>query len=183
MPQKQASLRWNGSVFTARSCHFMPTHPSTQRPAATGSSWRSTSVRRSHRNSYYASKTCTYTDASGHPVPAPRPFRQVRVERLEPDYRTLQPSTSVAGHPSSPENQDYVPDDDLQHQNNQISPRNITPRKRFRDERGRTLLTDSAAAPNPRPLMKGPPLINLDRSAPLELDHALTRELTNRMSK
>ena len=161
----------------------MPAHHSTQHPAATGLSWRSAPVRRSHRNSYYASKTCTYTDASGHPVPAPRPFRPARVERLEPDYRNLQPPTSVAGHPSSTETQDYVPDDDPQHQNNQ-TPRNVTPpRKRFRDERGRTLLTDSTSAPNPRPLINGPPLINLDRSAPLELDHALTRELTNRMSK
>ena len=114
-------------------------------------------------------------------MPAPRPFRPVRAERLEPDYRALQPSTSVAGHPSSPEHQDCVPDDDLQYQNNQI-PRNVTQRKRFRDERGRTL-TDSTSTPNPRPLMKGPPLISLDRSAPLELDHALTRELTNRTSK
>jgi hypothetical protein len=178
MPQEQASLRRNRSVFAARSYYLILAHHSAQHPAATGSSWRSASVRRSHRNSYYASKSCTYTDASGHPVPAPRPFRPVRVERLEPDYRNLQPSTSMAGPSSSPENQDYVPDADLQHQNNQ-NPRHLTPRKRFKDERGRTLLTDSASAPNPRPLMNGP---SLDRSAPLELDHSLTRELTNRMS-
>ncbi|KAF8202552.1 fungal-specific transcription factor domain-containing protein [Pholiota molesta] len=96
--------------------------------------------------SYYASKQCTYTDASGRPVPAPRPFK--------PEKQDPQPSSSTS-------------DPDLPHFS-PISERNSDdehkhPRKRFRNERG--ILCPGAS-------VEQPPAI--------ELDPALTRELTNR---
>ncbi|KAG6866572.1 hypothetical protein C0991_002057 [Blastosporella zonata] len=64
----------------------------------------------------------------------------------------------------------------------QNSAQNCIPRKRFRDNRGNAVPTEDISSPSiPIPivestLLSGPPI---DRPAPLELDHDLTRELTN----
>ena len=56
----------------------------------------------SHHHSYYASKTCTYTDAAGRPVPAPRSLHSDRAVNATgatvpdvPNSLTLLLTTSV----------------------------------------------------------------------------------------
>ena len=129
------------------------------------------------RVSYYASKSCTYTDSSGRPVPAPRPFN--------PECSDSQPSSDI--HPRSyvaicAEANRYNPP---LHPTNSSS-NNQTPvttlcqdgsgsnRKRIKNERGDPIPTEDTPADGP---ISGP---SMDRPVPVKLDHSLTRELTNR---
>ena len=118
--------------------------------------------------SYYASKACSYTDSSGRPVPAPRPLRS---ERQGSDPRSTQLSSS-SSLPTPPSHDREYEEDDVptQHNHPDIS------RKRFRNERGNAVPTEDISAPL-LPVMDTP---NFDRSSSMGLDHALTRELTNR---
>ncbi|KAG6857470.1 hypothetical protein H0H87_003537 [Tephrocybe sp. NHM501043] len=116
--------------------------------------------------SYYAVKPCTYTDASGRPVPAPRPFKPERAAD----------GPSQASSSTNPLLLAFDRDDDKAQNNSQ----NNIPRKRFRDSRGNPVPTEdisttSISIPIVESTLSGP----IDRPAPLELDHALTRELTN----
>ncbi|RDB23327.1 hypothetical protein Hypma_009120 [Hypsizygus marmoreus] len=124
-------------------------------------------------NCYYASKACSYTDASGRPVPAPRPFKP---DRPENDQRIPQPSSSNVL--TLTQDMDYSEDEGRNSQNNQ-HPQNSVPRKRFRNERGNAVSTEDISASLPLPLMDPPVPISIERPAPVELDHSLTRELTN----
>ncbi|KAF5383734.1 hypothetical protein D9615_003526 [Tricholomella constricta] len=125
-------------------------------------------------NCYYASKACTYTDASGRPVPAPRPFKP---DRPDNDQRALQPSTSTNPIPG-PQDRDHSEDDARKPQINHCSQNNI-PRKRFRNEQGNAVPTENISASLPLPIMDPPIPNSIDRPPPLELDPTLTRELTN----
>jgi hypothetical protein len=127
-------------------------------------------------NSYYASKQCTYTDAAGRPVPAPRLFKpdaQAQQQPSSADPRNFSqspfPSSSASNQfriyskpPSSHHQNDATEGDHSKHA-----------RKRFRNERGNPLPVDDF-------LMDGPiPTAPMDRVNPIDLDPALTRELTN----
>ncbi|KAK2463681.1 hypothetical protein APHAL10511_004432 [Amanita phalloides] len=119
-------------------------------------------------NCYYASKTCTYTDASGRPVPAPRPFS---TERGDP-----QPSSQpYADHHSDPSRYS-------QHGNSSSTQATIiniaeddsqNVRKRIRNDRSNLTPTDDALMDGP---ISGP---SIERPTHVKLDHVLTRELTN----
>ncbi|GLB41808.1 putative fungal specific transcription factor [Lyophyllum shimeji] len=124
-------------------------------------------------NCYYASKSCTYTDSSGRPVPAPHPFKQ---DRLDGDQRGPQPSTST-NPPPLPQNRDHQEDDVRRPQSNH-PPQNDVPRKRFRNERGHPIPTEDISS-IPLPVMDPPITGSIERPAPFELDPSLTRELTN----
>ncbi|KAG5647462.1 hypothetical protein DXG03_009393 [Asterophora parasitica] len=125
-------------------------------------------------NCYYATKICSYTDASGRPVAAPRPFKP---ERPDNDLRALQPSTSANPMPG-PQDREHSEEDFRKPHDNHLTPNNA-PRKRFRNEHGNAVPTENISAPLSLPLMD-PPLVNsIDRPAPPELDPTLTRELTN----
>ncbi|KAG6821195.1 hypothetical protein H0H93_004015 [Arthromyces matolae] len=110
-------------------------------------------------------KPCTYTDSAGRPVPAPRPFKQDRHEG------SSQASTSANPPPFSHDREE----DSIQN-----GTQSNLPRKRFRNDRGTAVPTEDISIPSiPIPIVEpslgGP----ADRPPPLELDHALTRELTN----
>ncbi|KAG6910028.1 hypothetical protein DXG01_013752 [Tephrocybe rancida] len=116
--------------------------------------------------SYYAVKPCTYTDASGRPVPAPRPFKPERAESSS--QASTSPNNLLLSHDR---------DDDKVQQN---SAQNNMPRKRFRDSHGNAVPTDDISLTSiPLPIVESTLGGPVDRPAPLELDHALTRELTN----
>ncbi|KAG6891197.1 hypothetical protein C0995_008449 [Termitomyces sp. Mi166 len=116
-------------------------------------------------NCYYAVKPCTYTDASGRPVPAPRPFKP---ERLD--------SSAQASTSSNPLLLPLERESDSVQNNAQAN----IPRKRFRNERGTAVPTEDISAPSiPIPIMEPSLAAPIDRPPPMELDHALTRELTN----
>ncbi|PPQ75884.1 hypothetical protein CVT24_000739 [Panaeolus cyanescens] len=116
-------------------------------------------------NCYYASKQCTYTDASGRPVPAPRPFKPERQDQQGPsrDGPPFPPPPPSQGpfrmYPNQPNLNDDSDDEHKHH------------RKRLRNERG-----------NPMPIedlvIDGP--VSMERPNTIELEPALTRELTNR---
>ncbi|KAG5724925.1 60S acidic ribosomal protein P2-alpha [Termitomyces sp. T112] len=111
-------------------------------------------------NCYYAVKPCTYTDASGRPVPAPRPFK---------------PGLDDSSQASTSSNPLL-----FAHDNGQINAQTNMPRKRFRNERGTAVLTDDICAPSiPIPIVESSLAAPIERPSPMELDHALTRELTN----
>ncbi|KAF8074981.1 hypothetical protein FPV67DRAFT_1475647 [Lyophyllum atratum] len=112
-------------------------------------------------SSFYASKTCTYTDASG--------------QRLDNDQRALQPSTSTNPLPPSRDHQD----DDTRKPQSNHPPQNEIPRKRFRNELGNAVPTEDISACLPLPIMDSSITGGIDRPAPVDLDHSLTRELTN----
>ncbi|KAF9557342.1 hypothetical protein CPC08DRAFT_693369, partial [Agrocybe pediades] len=126
-------------------------------------------------NCYYASKQCTYTDASGRAVPAPRPFKP---ERLDP-----QSSSSSDAHPHSQShygassNQFRIyphqaTSQSHQFQNDNSDDDNKHNRKRVRHERGGLMPVDEL-------VIEGPiTSVVRDRAAP-DLDPSLTRELTN----
>lgn len=125
-------------------------------------------------NCYYASKQCTYTDASGRPVPAPRPFKP---ERQDP-----QPSSSTSdsrSYPTSQFNQPSVnqfriypnpPPPPPPFQNDTGDDDHKHARKRFRNERGNPMPVDDL-------IIDGP--VSMDRPTSIDLDPSLTRELTN----
>jgi hypothetical protein len=124
-------------------------------------------------SSYYASKACSYTDSSGRPVPAPLPLRS---ERQDSDHRTTQLSSS-SSLPTPPAHDREHEGDDLPHSHNHNPTHPDISRKRFRNERGIAIPTEDISTPLP-PVMDAPPS-TFDRSS-MGLDHALTRELTNR---
>ncbi|KAG6891536.1 hypothetical protein C0992_004394 [Termitomyces sp. T32_za158] len=111
--------------------------------------------------SYYAAKPCTYTDATGRPVPAPRPFKP---ERLD-----------ISSQASTSSNSLLLPiESDNGHSANSI------PRKRFRNESGTAVPTEDISAPSiPIPIVEPSLAAPIDKPPSMELDHALTRELTN----
>ncbi|KDR80510.1 hypothetical protein GALMADRAFT_240800 [Galerina marginata CBS 339.88] len=129
-------------------------------------------------NCYYASKQCTYTDASGRPVPAPRPFKP---ERQDP-----QPSSSASdtrAYPPSPFSQPAAnqfriypnppPAPSHPYQNDNSDDDHKHTRKRFRNDRGNPMPVDDLVIDGP---ISG---VSIDRPASIELDPSLTRELTN----
>ena len=130
------------------------------------------------RRSYYASKQCTYTDASGRPVPAPRP--------LKPERQDPQPSSSTSdgrSYPASQFNQPSVnqfrifpnpPPPPTPFQNDNSDDDHKHSRKRFRNERGNPMPVDDLIIDGP---ISG---VSMDRPTSIDLDPALTRELTNR---
>ncbi|KAF8631873.1 hypothetical protein AX15_002143 [Amanita polypyramis BW_CC] len=127
-------------------------------------------------NCYYASKSCTYTDASGRPVPAPRPFN---TERNDP-----QPSSSsYAAHyvdagrytqPLPTHNQFSGPTSSTQGSVANITGEdNSNMRKRIRNDKGNLIPADDTSIDGP---ISGP---SMEPPTPIRLDHQLTRELTN----
>ncbi|KAH7890754.1 hypothetical protein F5I97DRAFT_1974777 [Phlebopus sp. FC_14] len=121
---------------------------------------------------YFASKKCTYTDASGKPVPAPRPFK---ADRPEGPVDPRQSAHSAYPDGSSPSFNGVLPqsgdiaaapaDSDEDRASNSRT-------KRFRTEVN--LSTPPSGTP---PRCLAPPLTPSDR--PLERDPALTRELVH----
>ncbi|CAA7267424.1 unnamed protein product [Cyclocybe aegerita] len=115
-------------------------------------------------NCYYASKQCTYTDASGRPVPAPRPFKP---ERQDPsssaaDNRPILPAPSSSQfriYPNPPPQQQqqhpYQADSDDEHKHT---------RKRFRNDRGNPMPVDDLVIDGPISA------VSMDRAASAELD-------------
>ncbi|KAJ2915446.1 hypothetical protein MD484_g4948, partial [Candolleomyces efflorescens] len=138
-------------------------------------------------SSFFASKQCTYTDASGRPVPAPHRFEAPRTNVLgppasdsraqsytnqpHPSQSIQQPDSSRYSHhprvsypPSSGPSTSTADANDDERRNH---------RKRPRTERG-------DAIPPEDLIIDGPvTTITMDRPAPVDLDHGLTRELTN----
>ncbi len=128
--------------------------------------------------SYYASKPCTYTDSTGRSVAAPRSLKTERPDQPHSlstsDQHTSSgshlPSSSAPNqfriHPNQAAASHFQADcveDDYKHT-----------RKRFRNGRG-----------NPMPIedlvIEGPISdVPVERPHSVDLDHALTRELTNR---
>ncbi|KAF9005931.1 fungal-specific transcription factor domain-containing protein [Cyathus striatus] len=120
---------------------------------------------------YYAAKTCTYTDASGRPVPAPRTGKPDKADPQPPNDprqspysstsqpRTYPPVSSTASSSSPTIPPDYTDDE------------RYPPRKRPKNAR----------EDHPDDLRIDGPIMgmNVDRPAPVGLDPALTRELTN----
>ncbi|KAF9485498.1 hypothetical protein BDN70DRAFT_847808 [Pholiota conissans] len=124
-------------------------------------------------NCYYASKQCTYTDASGRPVPAPRPFK--------PEKQDPQPSSSSAdsrGYQASQiattsSNQLRIYPTSHHFQNDNSDDEHKHTRKRFRNERGNPMPVDDLIIDGP---LSG---ASVEQPSAIELDPALTRELTN----
>ena len=125
-------------------------------------------------HSFFASKPCTYTDAAGRPVPAPRSFKpdaQVQQSTSSTDPRNFSqssfPSSSAStqfrtyARPQSSHHQDDIAEDEQKHA-----------RKRFRNERGNPMPVDDL-------VIDGPISSAIDRPNSIDLDPALTRELTN----
>ncbi|KAF8552403.1 hypothetical protein OG21DRAFT_1443573 [Imleria badia] len=125
-------------------------------------------------NCYFASKNCTYTDASGKPVPAPRPFGSDRPESSS-DARSgpypPHPDTVTARSPSF--NSIQANDVALSTTPSSDDDRASNPRtKRLRTNLGH-MSTPSGSPPQ----SLAPPLTQHDRT--LERDQALTRELVH----
>jgi hypothetical protein len=132
-------------------------------------------------HSYFASKTCTYTDASGRPVPAPRHFK---IDRPNPPPDSRLPSSpynnQFPDRFTQPTHGPPVPNSYPTAGSSLKSPLEHTvdhdsSRKRFRSVHGKPLLPSEAAQLEPPP---APATSPIDR--PIGLDHALTRELVNR---
>lgn len=136
--------------------------------------------------SYYASKACTYTDSAGRPVAAPRSFKQER----EPQQAQLQPGPSNADYRSSymapapyPSDTPRYPTQPRAYPPPAAPPPTSVPqehsdddrlnRKRFRNDRGNAIASEDIFLDGP---ING---MSIDRPAHVELDHSLTRELTN----
>lgn len=129
-------------------------------------------------SSYYASKQCTYTDASGRSVPAPRPFKPEKQDSQSSSSSDNRPYNStqfnavsdssrfsnqlrIYPNPSSSFQTDSS-DDDRQHT-----------RKRFRNGRGNAMPVEELVIEGP---ISG---VSIDRPTSVELDPSITRELTN----
>lgn len=132
-----------------------------------------------HRSrSYYASKQCTYTDASGRPVPAPRPLK-AGAQDPQPSSSSGDPrSLNSSQYPSSSSNQFriYPNNQATGYQNDGSDDDHKHTRKRFRNERGNPMPVDDLIIDGP---ISG---VSMDRPTSIDLDPALTRELTNRKS-
>lgn len=117
--------------------------------------------------SYFASKPCTYTDASGRPVPAPRNMPPESV--LPPG----QLETFVHAGPQTFQSGERSPSQSIpEHGDGDQS----TLRKRFRSDRGQAIAPPEPIARNPVP----PQSVNAVFDHFSGLDPALTRELVNR---
>ena len=170
-------MRRNWSVFTPCNCPFANLFRSTVQQLV--------SIYRIHHclsiqssSSYYASKQCTYTDASGHSVPGPRPFK--------PEKQDSQPSSSLDNHPYS--SSQFNPVSNSSRFSNQLR---ILPNqsssipndssnddhkyswKRFKNGRGNPIPVEDL-------IIEGPiSSVSVDNPTSIELDPSLTRELTN----
>lgn len=136
--------------------------------------------------SYFATKQCTYTDASGRPVPAPHRFDPARANLLGPppvdSGRTLpftpsqpQPPANGSDPPRFASNHRILtapPGQQPTSDSSDDDRRNGNGRKRFRNERGIAISPDDL-------VIDGPLMTTLDRPRAVELDHGLMRELTN----
>ncbi|KAG2157841.1 fungal-specific transcription factor domain-containing protein [Suillus bovinus] len=124
-------------------------------------------------NCYFASKKCTYTDASGRPVPAPRP-RKGNNTNVPPDPR----QGSCATYPDGAQgNQPSFVVHALQQDEalgTQVDPdEDVLPRKRFRPDLGQSASPIETSLRGLAP----PSLPTTQRS--LERDPSLTRELVH----
>jgi hypothetical protein len=133
---------------------------------------------RVHVRSYFASKACTYTDASGRPVPAPRPFKSDRPDPL-PDARQQSFANQFpdrfppgASHAQQAPNT-YPAASSSTQPSMAVGPDSEGLRKRFRSVHGKSVPASDSVQLEPPPA----PPIPIDR--PAGLDHALTRELVN----
>ncbi|OJA10679.1 hypothetical protein AZE42_01044 [Rhizopogon vesiculosus] len=118
-------------------------------------------------NCYFASKKCTYTDASGRPVPAPRPFKGDH-----PDAPTDTRQGSFAAFPDGSQSSFVNPTQQGDALAVQVDTDDDTAsRKRFRPE----LAQSSSPAETPGRGLAPPSLPSTERS--LERDPSLTREL------
>ncbi|KAF7356708.1 hypothetical protein MVEN_01005500 [Mycena venus] len=113
-------------------------------------------------NCYFASKPCHYTDASGRPVAAPH---------------TGKPDASKAPRNSAARSKTYSEDDQSRASTSQdsLDGERRQARKRVKNERPNILQTQESSSDSAPARDDGAQ----DRVAPLVLDHALTRELTN----
>ncbi|KAG2042518.1 fungal-specific transcription factor domain-containing protein [Suillus americanus] len=121
-------------------------------------------------NCYFASKKCTYTDASGRPVPAPRPRKgdntDAPADPRQASYATYPDGTQ--GHQPS------FTVHALQNDETQVDPdEDIPSRKRFRPDLGQS----TSPIENPLRGLAPPTLPSTERS--LERDPSLTRELVH----
>ncbi|KAH7927830.1 hypothetical protein BV22DRAFT_244121 [Leucogyrophana mollusca] len=121
-------------------------------------------------NCYFASKKCSYTDAAGNPVPAPRPARadraDVPADTNHGPYANFTDSFQAGQQPFSVP---PIPQGDIMSASVDSDDDRAASRKRFRSEPGKS--TD----PAPRSL---PSVSVVDRSS-AERDPALTRELVH----
>lgn len=110
--------------------------------------------------SYFASKPCHYTDASGRPVPAPH---------------TGKPDASKAPRNSAVRSKMFAEDGqpDPSTSPDRLDGERRQSRKRVKNDRPNTQETSSDSVVAREDTIK-------ERVAPLVLDNALTRELTNR---
>lgn len=116
--------------------------------------------------SYFASKKCTYTDASGRPVPAPRPFKGDH-----PDAPADNRQGSYATYPDGAQSGQSSFISAAQQGEGQLDPDDdIVSRKRFRPE-----LAQPVPLETPGRGLAPPSLPSTERS--LERDPSLTREL------
>ena len=127
-------------------------------------------------HSFFASKDCTYTDAAGRPVPATRSFKpDASVQQQGSSSSNPRNFTQSSFPSSSASNQFrvYPKPPPSHHQNNLTDDEHKHARKRFRNERGNPMSVDD--------LVKDGPISTaaMDRAKPIDLDPALTRELTN----
>ncbi|KAF8216361.1 fungal-specific transcription factor domain-containing protein [Mycena galopus ATCC 62051] len=113
-------------------------------------------------NCYFASKPCHYTDASGRPVAAPH---------------TGKPDASKAPRSSVSRSKTYSEDDQPRAStaHDHLDGERRQARKRVKNDRSNILRTQETSPESPLTRDDG----GQDRVAPLVLDHALTRELTN----
>lgn len=124
-------------------------------------------------NCYFASKKCTYTDASGRPVPAPRPRKgdntDPPADPRQGSYPTYQDGTQ--GNQPSFIVHALQQDEVL---GTQVDPdEDISSRKRFRPDIGQSTSPIETSLRGLAP----PPLPSTERS--LERDPSLTRELVH----
>lgn len=126
-------------------------------------------------SSYFASKKCTYTDASGRPVPAPRPFKGDH-----PDTPADTRQGSYATYPDGAQCSQPTFVTPAQHQGEALaadSDDDSVSRKRFRPE----LAQPTPPVETPGRGLAPPSLPSTERS--LERDPSLTRELVHRKSQ
>jgi len=126
--------------------------------------------------SFYASKQCTYTDAAGRPVPATRSFKSDAPVQQQGSSSSDPRNFSQSALPSSPASNQfrvYPGPPSSQLQNNTTEDQRKHARKRFRNERGNPMPVDDLVIDGP--ISTAP----MDRVKPIDLDPALTRELTN----
>lgn len=126
-------------------------------------------------DSYYASKQCTYTDAAGRPVPAPRSFKPDAQNQRHPPSADLRNLTQSSFPSSSASNQSRIyPKPPSSHpKNDTTEDEHKHARKRFRNEHGNPMAVDDLVIEGP--ISTAP----MDRPNSIDLDPALTRELTN----